>query len=150
MESGQLVAGDIVRYQKHFLALVVNAWSSSLAPVSGRLVSLEYLGDHQHWAFGRHMGVIDASDVEFFARGVPPDAPVEELGMGHPWIVARMQAGIDAGFSLRCGTSLQDALQAAQERASGLFGDVPAGWIEMAVARVYASNAGGWHAEAVQ
>jgi len=70
MESGQLVAGDIVRYHKEFLALVVHAWESTMAPVSGRLVSLEYLGDDPQWDLGRRIGVIDAANVEFVARGV--------------------------------------------------------------------------------
>ncbi len=69
MESGQLVAGDIVRYRNEFLALVVHAWESTMAPVSGRLVSLEYLGEDPHWDLGRRLGVIDASNVEFVAHG---------------------------------------------------------------------------------
>lgn len=141
MDSRQLVAGDIVRYRKDFLALVVHAWDSTMAPVSGRLVSLESLGPDLHQGLGRHIGVIDASNVEYVAHGVPPDAPDAEVAMEHPWMMARTQVEIDAATSHRFGTPLQQALQSARRRASELFGDVPAGWVEMAVARVYAQNA---------
>ena len=141
MESGQLVAGDIVRYRGDFLALVMHAWNSDMAPLSGRLVSLEYLGNDQRFGKGRHIGAVDASNVEFVAHGVRPDSFDSELAMEHPWMMAQTQVEIDAAVSHRSGTPLQQALLSARRRASQLFGDVPAGWVEMAVARVYAQQA---------
>jgi len=143
MESRRLVAGDIVRYRGDLLALVVHAWDSTMAPVSGQLVSIDHLHIDQHWGYGRHIGVVDASNVEFVAHGVLPDAPDSELGMEHPWMMACMQVEIDAAALHRFGTPLQQALQSARRRTMELFGDVPAGWVEMAVARVYAQQASG-------
>ena len=84
MESVQLNAGDVVRYRNDFLALVVHAWDSTMAPVSGRLVSLEYLGRDLHRDFGRRIGAIDASNVELVSRNVGPDAPGSEVAMARP------------------------------------------------------------------
>ena len=68
MEATQLVAGDIVRYRKDVLALVEHAWDSTMAPISGRLVSLVYLDRDLKRDFGRRIGAIDASYVEFVAH----------------------------------------------------------------------------------
>ncbi len=136
-----LQAGDIVRIRGCYLGLVMHAWDSTMAPVSGRLVSIDYLGDTLHHEFGWHVGVLDAASVEFMAKGVPPSVPVEELGMEHPWIMARFQARIDASFARRAGTSFRDALAMAETRAEDLFGGAPQGWIATAVARAYADCA---------
>ena len=85
-----LQAGDIVRIRGSYLALVMHAWDSTMAPVSGRLVSIDYLGDTPRWEFGWHVGVLDAAAFEFMAKGakgVPSGTPVAELGMDHPWII---------------------------------------------------------------
>jgi hypothetical protein len=139
--ADHLQAGDIVRIQDRFLGLVTHAWDSTMAPVSGGLVSVDYLGDAPQWQFGWHVGVLDAATVEFMAKGVPPGAPVAELGMEHPWIMARFQAGIDASMARRDGISFLDALAMAEERASDLFGGAPPGWVATAVARIYAACA---------
>ncbi len=136
-----LQAGDIVRIRGCFLGLVTHTWDSTMAPVSGRLVSVDYLGHTPQWQFGWHVGVLDAAVFEFMAKGVLPDVPVEELGMDHPWIMARFQAGIDASFARRWGTSFRDALARAEVRAGDLFGGAPQGWVATAVARVYADCA---------
>jgi hypothetical protein len=136
-----LQAGDIVRIRGCYLGLVMHAWDSTMAPVSGRLVSIDYLGDTLHHEFGWHVGVLDAASVEFMAKGVPPGVPVEELGMEHPWIMARFQARIDASFARRAGTSFRDSLAMAETRAEDLFGGAPQGWIATAVARAYADCA---------
>jgi hypothetical protein len=136
-----LQPGDIVRIQGCFLGLVMHAWDSTMAPVSGRLVSLDYLGHTPQWQFGWHVGVMDAATVEFMANGVLPGVPVEELGMDHPWIMARFQAGIDASFARRAGTSFRDALAMSEARADDLFGGAPQGWVATAVARIYAECA---------
>jgi hypothetical protein len=62
----------------------MHALDSTVAPKSGRLVSIDYLGYASQWEFGWHFGLLDAVAVEFMAKGVLPGAPVEELGMGHP------------------------------------------------------------------
>jgi hypothetical protein len=136
-----LQAGDIVRIRGCYLGLVMHAWDSTMAPASGRLVSVDYLGYTPQWQFGWHVGVLDAASFEFMAKGVLPGVPVEELGMNHPWIMARFQAGIDASFARRGGTSFRDALALAEERASDLFGGAPPGWVATAVARIYADCA---------
>lgn len=136
-----LQAGDIVRIRGCFLGLVMHAWDSTMAPLSGQLVSVDYLGHTPQWQFGWHVGVLDAAAFEFMAKGVLPDVPVEELGMDHPWIMARFQAGIDASFARRWGTSFHDALARAKERAGDLFGGTPQGWVATTVARVYADCA---------
>jgi hypothetical protein len=140
MKSEQIAAGDIVSYRGKFLALVVNAWDSTMAPVSGRLVSLQYLGHDSQFGLGTYIGVRDASNVEFVAHGVHPDAPDAKVATGHPWMMARTQIEIDAAASHVDGTSIQQALRAARQRATALFGALPAGWVEMAVARVYAER----------
>jgi hypothetical protein len=139
--ADHLQAGDIVRIRDRFLGLVMHAWDSAMAPVSGRLVSVDYLGDAPQWQFGWHVGVLDAATVEFMAKGVPPGAPVAELGMEHPWIMARFQARIDASIARRWETSFRDALAMAEVRAGDLFGGAPQGWVAMAVAREYADCA---------
>jgi hypothetical protein len=139
--TDHLQAGDIVRIQDRFLGLVMHAWDSTMAPVSGRLVSIDYLGEAPQWQFGWHVGVLDAATVEFMAKGVPPGAPVAELGMEHPWIMARFQARIDASMARRWGTSFRDALAMAEARAGNLFGEAPPGWVATAVAREYADSA---------
>jgi hypothetical protein len=136
-----LQPGDIVRIRDRFLGLVMHAWDSTMAPVSGRLVSVDYLGHTPQWQFGWHVGVLDAATVEFMAKGVPPGTPVAELGMEHPWIMARFQARIDASMARRWGTSFRDALAQAEERAGDLFGGAPPGWVATAVAREYADSA---------
>ncbi len=136
-----LQVGDIVRIQDRFLGLVMHAWESTMAPVSGRLVSVDYLGDAPQWQFGWHVGVLDAATVEFMAKGVLPSVPVEELGMEHPGIMARFQARIDASMARRLGTPFRDALAMAEERAGDLFGRAPRGWVATAVARIYADCA---------
>jgi hypothetical protein len=136
-----LQPGDIVRIRGCFLGLVMHAWDSTMAPVSGRLVSVDFLGHTPQWQFGWHVGVLDAASFEFMAKGVPPGTPVEELGMEHPWIMARFQAGIDASFARRCGTSFRDALAKAEVRSGDLFGGAPQGWVATAVARIYADCA---------
>ena len=136
-----LQVGDIVRIRGCYLGLVMHAWDSTMAPVSGRLVSIDYLGDTPRWEFGWHVGVLDAAAVEFMAKGVPPGTPVAELGMEHPWIMARFQARIDASFARRAGTSFRDSLAMAETRAEDLFGGAPQGWIATAVARAYADCA---------
>ena len=137
----QFVTGDIVRYRRNFLALVTYTWCSTMATVSGRLVSLEFLGYEPHRDLGRNIGVIDAINVEYITHGVSPDVAIIELGIDDPWIMARMQAGIDASMCLQSGMPLQEAMLTARQRASDIFGIVPNGWVEMAVARVYAQNA---------
>jgi hypothetical protein len=136
-----LQAGDIVRIRGCYLGIVMHAWDSTMAPVSGRLVSIDYLGYRLHHEFGWHVGVLDAATVEFMANGVPPGKPVAELGMDHPWIMARFQARIDASMARRWGTSFRDALADAEERATNLFGGAPPGWVAMAVSRAYADCA---------
>jgi hypothetical protein len=136
-----LQPGDIVRIRGCYLGLVMHAWDSTMAPVSGRLVSVDYLGHTPRWEFGWHIGVVDSAMVEFMAKGVLPGLPVEELGMEHPWIMARFQAGIDASFARRDGTSFRDALAMSEARADDLFGGAPPGWVAMAVARTYADCA---------
>ena len=136
-----LQPGDIVRIRGGFLGLVMHAWDSTMAPVSGRLVSVDYLGHTPQWQFGWHVGVLDAAIVEFMVKGVPPGAPVAELGMEHPWIMARFQARIDASMASRDGTSFRDALAMAEARAGELFGGAPQGWIATAVARAFADCA---------
>lgn len=61
----------------------------------------------------------------------------EELGMDHPWIMARFQARIDASFARRNGVPFHEALAQAERRAVDLFGDVPEGWVTKAVAQAY-------------
>jgi hypothetical protein len=139
--SEPLQPGDIVRIRGCYLGLVMHAWDSTMAPVSGRLVSIDYLGYRLQHEFGWHIGVLDSAMVEFMAKGVPPGAPIAELGMEHPWIMARFQAGIDASFARRSGTSFRDALARAEVRAGDLFGGAPQGWVAMAVARMYADLA---------
>jgi hypothetical protein len=136
-----LQPGDIVRIRGCFLGLVMHAWDSTMAPVSGRLVSVDYLGYTPQWQFGWHVGVLDSAMVEFMAKGAPPGIPVAELGMQHPWIMARFQAGIDASFARRAGTSFRDALAMSEARADDLFGGAPQGWVATAVARIYADCA---------
>jgi hypothetical protein len=136
-----LQPGDIVRIRGCFLGLVMHAWDSTMAPVSGRLVAVDYLGHTPQWQFGWHVGVLDTATVEFIAKGVLPGVPVEQLGMEHPWIMARFQAGIDASFARRWGTSFRDALARAEVRAGDLFGGAPQGWVAMAVAQIYADCA---------
>ena len=136
-----LQPGDIVRIRGCYLGLVMHAWDSAMAPVSGRLVSVDYLGHTPQWEFGWHVGVLDAASFEFMAKGLPPDTPVEELGMHHPWIMARFQAGIDASMARRSGASFRDALAMAEARAENLFGRTPPGWVATAVARMYADCA---------
>ncbi len=136
-----LQPGDIVRIRGCYLGLVMHAWDSTMAPVSGRLVVVDYLGHTPQWQFGWHIGVLDADTVEFMAKGVPPGAPVAELGMEHPWIMARFQAGIDASMARRAGISFRDALAMAEARADDLFDGAPPGWGAMAVARIYAARA---------
>lgn len=136
-----LQRGDIVRFMSSYLGIVGDAWDSTMAPVSGRLVSIDYLGYECPCAFGRHVGVLDAAEVDFMAKGVLPDAPVEELGMDHPWIMARFQARIDASFDLKNGMPFHEALAQAECRANDLFGGAPPGWIATAVAQVYADCA---------
>ncbi len=80
-----------------------------MAPLSGRLVSVDFLGDAPQWQFGWHVGVLDAATVEFMAKGVPPGTSVAELGMEHPWIMARFQARIDSSMARRWGTSFRGA-----------------------------------------
>jgi hypothetical protein len=136
-----LQAGDIVRIRGCYLGLVTHAWDSTMAPASGRLVSVDYLGYAPQWAFGWHVGVLDSARVEFMANGIPPGTPVAQLGMEHPWIMARFQAGIDASMARRLGTPFRDALAMAEERAGDLFGGAPRGWVATAVARIYADCA---------
>ena len=136
-----LQPGDIVRFMSFYLGVVSHAWTSELATSSGQLVSIDYLGEKRHWAFGWHIGVVDAEAVEFMAKGVPPGAPVEELGMGHPWIMARTQARIDASMARSQGASFAEALAMAETRAADLFGSVPTGWVATAVARAYTDDA---------
>jgi hypothetical protein len=136
-----LQTGDIVRIRGCYLGLVMHAWDSTMAPTSGRLVSIDYLGYAPQWAFGWHVGVLDSAMVGFMAKGVPPGTPVAELGMEHPWIMARFQAGIDASMARRDGTSFRDALAMAEVRAGDLFGGAPPGWVATAVARIYAACA---------
>jgi hypothetical protein len=136
-----LQAGDIVRIRSCYLGLVMHAWNSTMAPQSGRLVSIDYLGYAPQWAFGWHVGVLDSARVEFMAKGVPPGTPVAELGMEHPWIMARFQAGVDASMARRDGISFGDALAMAEARAGDLFGGAPPGWVATAVARIYAACA---------
>jgi hypothetical protein len=138
-----LQAGDIVRIRGCYLGLVMHAWDSTMAPVSGRLVSNDYLGYRLHHEFGRHIGVVDSAVVEFMARGVPPGTPVAELGMDHPWIMARFQAGIDSSMARRAGLAFHDALVMAEARAEDLFDGAPPGWVAIAVARIYADCAAG-------
>jgi hypothetical protein len=133
-----LQPGDIVRIRGCFLGLVMHAWDSTMAPVSGRLVSVDYLGHTPQWEFGWHVGVLDAATFEFMAKGVLPGVPVEELGMDYPWIMARMQAGIDATMARRAGATFREALSMAEARAEDLFEGAPGGWVAMAVARTYA------------
>jgi hypothetical protein len=136
-----LQPGDIVRIRGCYLGLVMHAWDSTMAPVSGRLVSIDYLGYRLHHEFGRYIGVVDSTMVEFMAKGVPPGTPVVESGMDHPWIMARFQAGIDASMARSAGISFRDALVSAGVRADDLFGGAPPGWVAMAVARTYADYA---------
>lgn len=75
------------------------------------------------------------------AKSVLSGVPVEELGMEHPWIMARFQARIDASMARRAGTSFRDALAMAEAQAEDLFGGVPPGWVATAVARIYADSA---------
>jgi hypothetical protein len=133
-----LQAGDIVRFRGCYLGLVMHARDSTMAPVSGRLVSNDYLGYRLHHEFARHVGILDAAAVEFMAKGVPPGIPVAELGMEHPSIMARMQAGINATMARRAGATFRDALSKAEARAEDLFDGAPEGWVAMAVARTYA------------
>jgi hypothetical protein len=133
-----LQAGDIVRIRGCYLGLVMHAWDSTMAPMSGRLVSIDYLGYRLHHEFGWHVGVLDSAMVEFMAKGVPPGVPIEELGMEHPWIMARFQAGVDASMARRAGISFCDALAIAEARAEYLFAGAPTAWVAMAVARTYA------------
>ncbi len=72
--------GDIVRFQSQFLGRVSRVWASELATVSGQLVSIECFGEGAEWSFGPHLDALDLADIEFMAKGVPPDAPIEELG----------------------------------------------------------------------
>lgn len=136
-----LQRGDIVRFGSSYLGIVAHAWDSCMAPQSGRLVSIDYLGHKPHWSFGFHVGVVDAATVEFVAKGVMPNDPVGELGMEHPWIMARMQARIDASLARRAGISFKDALARAESRAAGLFGGAPPGWVATAVAQAFADFA---------
>ncbi len=69
MDSARVETGDIVRYRRDFLALVVHAWDSSMAPVSGRLLELESLDRHPQFCLGWRIGVVDASSVEFVGHG---------------------------------------------------------------------------------
>lgn len=140
-----LQAGDIVRFRGRYLGLVMYARDSTMAPVSGRLVSIDYLGYRLHHEFARHVGILDASAVEFMAKGIPPGTPVAELGMEHPWIMARMQAGIDATMARRTGATFREALSMAEARAADLFDGAPEGWVAMAVARTYADWAADRH-----
>ncbi|MBA3033565.1 MAG: hypothetical protein KKF85_06100 [Gammaproteobacteria bacterium] len=136
-----LQRGDIVRFMSSYLGIIGHAWDSTMAPVSGRLVSIDYLGYKCHCAFGWHVGVVDAATVEFMAKGVLPGAIVEELGMEHPWIMARMQARIDAAAAYRYSTSsFREVLAMAECRADDLFGGAPQGWVATAVAQVYAGR----------
>lgn len=136
-----LQCGDIVRFMGHHLGIVAHAWDSTMAPASGRLVVVDYVGHKRQPAFGARVGVLDASRVEFMAKGVLPSADTGDLGMEHPSIMARMQAGIDAAMAYRCGFSFRGALAMAGSRADDLFGGAPPGWVATAVARVYASSA---------
>lgn len=136
-----LQRGDIVRFMRSYLGIVGDARDCTGDPVSGQSVSIDYLGYECPSAFGQHVGVLDAAEVEFMAKGVLPDAPVEALGMEHPWIMARFQARIDASFARSDGVPFREALAAAERRAVELFDGAPSGWVATAVAQVYADCA---------
>lgn len=136
-----LELGDIVRFKSEFLGKVCHIWSSTLAIRSGQLILIEHLEEGCTWSFGSYVEPFDVESVEFIAKGIPPGAPVEELGMGHPWIMARMQARIDASFLRESGMRFKQALAMAESRASDLFGGAPQGWVATAVASVFANNA---------
>jgi hypothetical protein len=136
-----LEPGDIVRFEARFLGRVTGVVPSPLAPISGTLVSIEALEADLGWSFGMHCAPLDAAMVEFMARGTVPGAVVEDLGMEHPWIMARMQARIDASFALQSGLGFVEALAMAESRAADLFGDVPRGWVATAVAKAFANDA---------
>lgn len=132
--------GDIVRFRSQFLGRVGRIWASDLATVSGQLVSIECLGECAEWTFGPHLDALDLADIEIMAKGIPPDAVVEELGMEHPWIMARLQARIDASFARENWLHFADALAIAEARAIDLFGGAPQGWVATAVARVFVNH----------
>ena len=137
----KLQIGDIVRFKSEFLGKVHHIWSSTLALRSGQLILIEHPEEGCTWSFGRYVEPFDAEGVEFIAKGISPGAPVEELGMDHPWIMARMQARIDASFAREDGVRLKQALAMAESRANDLFGGAPQGWVATAVASVFANNA---------
>lgn len=65
----------------------------------------------------------------------------EPLGMDHPLVMARMQAGIDGVISATAGDTLEEAIQRAIPRIRMLFGeDIPRELIEVMVTVGYCSS----------